>query len=133
MWLPVPVNEYLSRYSNPALGCVVIDPLWRRRGDASVRGCARGASRGVAGRSADHAGSLSHRDGDRLWHYAGQTALYLDNPALAGNPFFRLVPPWAIYPMAVLATLATIIASQAIITGTFSGDDSAGARTEFSG
>jgi KUP system potassium uptake protein len=55
-----------------------------------------------------------------LLNYAGQTALYLDNPTLAGNPFFRLVPPWAIYPMVLLATLATIIASQAIITGTFS-------------
>jgi KUP system potassium uptake protein len=49
-----------------------------------------------------------------------QTSLYLDDPTLAGNPFFRLVPDWAIYPMVLLATLATIIASQAIITGTFS-------------
>src|SRR5258708_6397946 len=55
-----------------------------------------------------------------LLNYAGQTALYLDDPALTGNPFFRLVPQWAIYPMVLLATLATIIASQAIITGTFS-------------
>src|SRR6476660_6215926 len=55
-----------------------------------------------------------------LLNYAGQTSLYLDDPALAGNPFFRLVPDWAIYPMVLLATLATIIASQAIITGTFS-------------
>ena len=55
-----------------------------------------------------------------LLNYAGQTSLYLDDPALAGNPFFRLVPQWAIYPMVLLATLATIIASQAIITGTFS-------------
>jgi KUP system potassium uptake protein len=55
-----------------------------------------------------------------LLNYAGQTALYLDDPALAGNPFFRLVPQWGIYPMVLLATLATIIASQAIITSTFS-------------
>jgi len=55
-----------------------------------------------------------------LLNYAGQTSLYLDDPALAGNPFFHLVPKWAIYPMVLLATLATIIASQAIITGTFS-------------
>jgi KUP system potassium uptake protein len=55
-----------------------------------------------------------------LLNYAGQTALYIDDPALTGNPFFRLVPQWWIYPMVLLATLATIIASQAIITGTFS-------------
>src|SRR5260370_31697008 len=55
-----------------------------------------------------------------LLNYAGQTDLCLDDPALTGNPFFRLVPQWAIYPMVLLATLATIIASQAIITGTFS-------------
>jgi KUP system potassium uptake protein len=55
-----------------------------------------------------------------LLNYAGQTALYLEDPALTGSPFFRLVPAWAIYPMVLLAMLATIIASQAIITGTFS-------------
>ena len=38
-------------------------------------------------------------------NYAGQTSLYLDDPALPGNPFFRLVPEWAIYPMVLLATL----------------------------
>lgn len=55
-----------------------------------------------------------------LLNYAGQTALYLGDPMMAGNPFFQLVPTWAIYPMVLLATLATIIASQAIITGTYS-------------
>jgi KUP system potassium uptake protein len=52
--------------------------------------------------------------------YAGQTALLLENPALDGNPFFRLAPGWAVVPLVVLATFATIIASQAIITGAFS-------------
>ncbi len=52
--------------------------------------------------------------------YAGQTALLLDNPGLDGNPFFKLAPHWAVIPMVVLATCATIIASQAIITGAFS-------------
>jgi KUP system potassium uptake protein len=55
-----------------------------------------------------------------LLNYAGQVALYLDNPDLAGNPFFRLAPSWSIYPLVALATAATIIASQAIITGSFS-------------
>ncbi len=52
--------------------------------------------------------------------YAGQTALLLENPGLEGNPFFQLAPHWAVVPLVVLATLATIIASQAIITGAFS-------------
>jgi KUP system potassium uptake protein len=55
-----------------------------------------------------------------LLSYAGQTALWLQRPAAAENPFFRLAPAWAIVPLVVLATLATIIASQAIITGAFS-------------
>src|SRR3984957_10685858 len=52
--------------------------------------------------------------------YAGQTALLLERPSLTGNPFFQLAPPWAVLPLVVLATLATVIASQAIITGSFS-------------
>jgi KUP system potassium uptake protein len=55
-----------------------------------------------------------------LLNYAGATALLLEDPAMTGNPFFRLVPSWAVYPMVLLATFATIIASQAIITGTYS-------------
>ena len=52
--------------------------------------------------------------------YAGQTALLLDNPTLDGNPFFKLSPIWAVIPIVAVATFATIIASQAIITGAFS-------------
>jgi KUP system potassium uptake protein len=52
--------------------------------------------------------------------YAGQTALLLENPGLEGNPFFRLAPSWAVIPLVVLATCATVIASQSIITGAFS-------------
>ena len=55
-----------------------------------------------------------------LLNYAGQVALFLGDPALDGNPFFRLAPSWSIYPLVGLATIATIIASQAIITGSFS-------------
>jgi KUP system potassium uptake protein len=52
--------------------------------------------------------------------YAGQTALLLENPRIDGNPFFLLAPHWAVVPLVVLATFATIIASQSIITGAFS-------------
>jgi KUP system potassium uptake protein len=55
-----------------------------------------------------------------LLNYAGQTATILARPAVTGNPFFLLAPTWAVYPLVALATLATIIASQAIITGSFS-------------
>jgi KUP system potassium uptake protein len=55
-----------------------------------------------------------------LLNYAGQVALYLGDPAMDGNPFFRLAPPWSIYLLVGLAMVATIIASQAIITGCFS-------------
>ena len=55
-----------------------------------------------------------------LLSYAGQTAFLLDKGTVAGNPFFQIAPAWSIYPLVLLATMATIIASQAIITGSFS-------------
>jgi KUP system potassium uptake protein len=55
-----------------------------------------------------------------LLSYAGQTAYLLDKGSVTGNPFFQIAPAWSIYPLVLLATLATIIASQAIITGSFS-------------
>jgi KUP system potassium uptake protein len=53
-------------------------------------------------------------------NYLGQAALILHRPATAANPFFLLVPSWARIPMVVLATAATVIASQAVISGAFS-------------
>ena len=55
-----------------------------------------------------------------LLSYGGMTALLLDAGHTGANPFFSIVPSWAIVPLVVLATFATIIASQAIITGAFS-------------
>ena len=55
-----------------------------------------------------------------LLAYSGQTALLIEDPNLDGSPFFRMAPGWAVVPLVVLATLATIIASQSIITGAFS-------------
>jgi KUP system potassium uptake protein len=55
-----------------------------------------------------------------LLGYAGQTALYVGGADVSGSPFFRMAPEWALYPLVGLATFATIIASQAIITGAFS-------------
>ncbi len=55
-----------------------------------------------------------------LLNYFGQGALLLGDPAAVGNPFYRLCPAWGLYPLVGLATLATIIASQAVISGAFS-------------
>jgi KUP system potassium uptake protein len=55
-----------------------------------------------------------------LLNYFGQGALLLREPAAADNPFFRLAPGWALLPLVGLATLATIVASQALISGAFS-------------
>ncbi|WP_375787031.1 potassium transporter Kup [Bradyrhizobium sp. Pha-3] len=53
-------------------------------------------------------------------NYAGQVANFIDAPELGPNPFFKLAPGWAVCPLVGLATIATVIASQAIITGSFS-------------
>ncbi|WPC67733.1 potassium transporter Kup [Rhodoferax ferrireducens] len=53
-------------------------------------------------------------------NYFGQGALLLNNPAAVKNPFFLMAPDWALLPLVGLATLATVIASQALISGAFS-------------
>jgi KUP system potassium uptake protein len=55
-----------------------------------------------------------------LLNYLGQGAMILQSAEALENPFYYLAPQWAIYPLIILATAATIIASQAIITGAFS-------------
>ncbi|TAH13506.1 MAG: potassium transporter Kup [Curvibacter sp.] len=53
-------------------------------------------------------------------NYFGQGALLLANPAAVKNPFYMMAPDWALLPLVGLATMATVIASQALITGAFS-------------
>ncbi len=55
-----------------------------------------------------------------LLNYFGQGALILADPEAAHNPFYRMVPEWGLYPVVILATMATVIASQALISGAFS-------------
>ena len=55
-----------------------------------------------------------------MLNYLGQSALLLHTPGAAENPFFLMAPDWARLPLVILATLATIIASQAVISGAFS-------------
>jgi KUP system potassium uptake protein len=55
-----------------------------------------------------------------LINYLGQGALLLSNPEAAANPFYLMVPEWALWPVVGLATAATVIASQAVISGAYS-------------
>ena len=53
-------------------------------------------------------------------NYLGQGALLLSDPKLANNPFYNMAPAWALWPLIILSTSATVIASQAVISGVFS-------------
>lgn len=53
-------------------------------------------------------------------NYLGQGALLLSNPEAVSNPFYQQLGPWSVYPLVALSTIATVIASQATISGTFS-------------
>ena len=53
-------------------------------------------------------------------NYFGQGALVLNDQAAIENPFFRMVPDWGLFPLVLLSTVATVIASQAVISGAFS-------------
>jgi KUP system potassium uptake protein len=53
-------------------------------------------------------------------NYFGQGALLIHDPTAIENPFYRMAPAWAIYPLVAIATAATVIASQAVISGAFS-------------
>jgi len=55
-----------------------------------------------------------------LMNYFGQGALLIQHPETIENPFFRMVPAWALYPVVILSTCATVIASQALISGVYS-------------
>jgi KUP system potassium uptake protein len=55
-----------------------------------------------------------------MLNYLGQAALLLDQPSAATNPFYNMAPEWSLYPLVGLATLVAAIASQAVITGSFS-------------
>jgi KUP system potassium uptake protein len=53
-------------------------------------------------------------------NYFGQGALILRDPSALSHPFYHMAPEWALYPLVALATMATVIASQAVISGTYS-------------
>ncbi len=53
-------------------------------------------------------------------NYFGQGALLMENPAAVSNPFYLMAPAWSLFPLVMLSTVATVIASQAVISGVFS-------------
>ncbi len=55
-----------------------------------------------------------------VMNYFGQGALLIQNPAAISNPFYLMAPAWSLWPLVILATAATVIASQAVISGVFS-------------
>src|ERR1700751_5181434 len=78
------------------------------------------ADLGHFGRKPIQAGWLYFVLPSLLLNYFGQGALVLSNPAASENSFYRMVPNVLLFPMVVLATAATVIASQAVITGAYS-------------
>src|SRR5438270_12396403 len=120
-------NPTILKALNPvyAIGLIVVDP-WQ---SFVLLGSVVLAVTGAEALYADmgHFGPAPIRRGwlrfvfpALLLNYFGQGALLLANPAAIENPFFRLAPDWAVYPLVGLASIATVIASQAVISGAFS-------------
>src|SRR5579885_2405187 len=102
-----------------------------RRPQGRLRAARRGGAGGDRGRGAVcRYGHFGRPTISRTWlrfvfpalllNYFGQGALLLAHPDTVQNPFYRLAPEWAVLPLVVLASAATVIASQAVISGAFS-------------
>ena len=93
----------------------------QRRGLSAVTGAeALYADMGHFGRSPIHRAWFFLVFPALTLNYLGQGSLILDDPSAIENPFFLLFPDWSQIPMVILATVATVIASQAVISGAFS-------------
>jgi len=111
-----PVHGVAFLLANPRRGFVVLGAVFL----ALTGGEALYADMGHFGRRPIRLGWYAVVLPGLLLNYLGQGSLLLQGDAAVGNLFYRLVPRWGLYPMVGLATLATAIASQAIISGTFS-------------
>jgi KUP system potassium uptake protein len=103
-------------FAYPLLGFLVLGAVFL----ALTGGEALYADMGHFGKKSIRIGWLALVFPALLLNYFGQAAFVLANPAAIKNPFYLMVPEWALYPMVVLATCATVIASQAVISGAFS-------------
>jgi len=116
LWAMSPHHGLLFMYSHPALTFVAL---------GAVVLCVTGAEALYA-----DMGHFGKRPIRLAWfglvapalviNYFGQGAMLLANPQNVKNPFYEMAPPWALYPLIGLATAATVIASQALITAAFS-------------
>ena len=102
--------------TNPFLGFIVLGAVFL----ALTGGEALYADMGHFGKRAIRIGWFTMVWPCLLLNYFGQAAYVLANPAGIDNPFYNMLPDWALVPMTVLATCAAVIASQAVISGAFS-------------
>ena len=112
---PVYGRRIPARQSGARLSCRSARSCWCVTGGEALY-----ADMGHFGRQADPARLVGMVLPALLLNYFGQGALLLDDPAAIENPFYLLAPDWALYPLVILATVATVIASQAVISGAFS-------------
>jgi KUP system potassium uptake protein len=111
-----PLNGLTFLFSHGFLGFVVLGSVF-----LSVTGAeALYADMGHFGRFPIQVAWLAFVLPALLLNYLGQGALVLADPKTVENPFFLLAPSWALLPLVILSTVATVIASQAVITGAYS-------------
>ena len=111
-----PVNGLSFLASNGMLGIVILGSVF-----LGVTGAeALYADMGHFGRSRIQIAWIGFVLPALLLNYLGQGALIISQPEAVNNPFFNLAPEWALLPLVILSTVATVIASQAVITGAYS-------------
>jgi KUP system potassium uptake protein len=111
-----PALAFAFLWSNPVAGFLVLGAVFL----ALTGGEALYADMGHFGKRAIRVAWFSLVMPALLANYYGQGAFVLANPAAVKNPFYLMLPAWGVLPMVVLATAATVIASQAVISGAFS-------------
>ena len=116
LWALWPGHAIGFVFSNPGIALITLGAVFL----AVTGGEALYADLGHFGRKPIQMAWLGFVLPSLVINYFGQGALVLANPAAIENPFYRLVPETLLIPMVVLATAATVIASQAVITGAFS-------------
>src|SRR5204863_1487036 len=111
-----PANALAFLWTYPLKGFLVLGAVFL----CVTRGEALYADMGHFGKRAIRIGWFGLVMPALLLNYFGQAAFVIANPEAIKNPFYLMVPGWALLPMVVLATVASVIASQAVISGAFS-------------
>ncbi len=111
---PTRALELISQHQIPALAVLAGVFLTVTGGEALY------ADMGHFGKSPIRLGWMCVVMPALVLNYFGQGALLIENPAAVSNPFYLMAPEWSLWPLIVIATAATVIASQAVISGVFS-------------